>query len=64
LDGSLAESERPGTSTLDALDEARAGGARVVIVTGRILANLLAVFPDASGHADLTVAENGAVLAR
>jgi hydroxymethylpyrimidine pyrophosphatase-like HAD family hydrolase len=64
FDGTLAEFGRPGSSTLDALDEARAGGVRVVIVTGRILADLLAVFPDASGHADLLVAENGAVLAR
>ena len=49
---------------LAALDQARAGGLRVVIVTGRILAELEAVFPDAGGHADLIVAENGAVLAR
>jgi len=64
FDGTLTESGYPDPGVLAALDEARAGGLRVVIVTGRILAELEAVFPDAGGHADLIVAENGGVLAR
>lgn len=64
FDGTLTESGYPDPGVLAALDETRAGGLRVVIVTGRILAELQAVFPDAGEHADLIVAENGAVLAR
>jgi hydroxymethylpyrimidine pyrophosphatase-like HAD family hydrolase len=64
FDGTLADSGRPQAETLAALDEARAFGRRVVVVTGRILAELRTVFPDADRHADLIVAENGAVLAR
>jgi hydroxymethylpyrimidine pyrophosphatase-like HAD family hydrolase len=63
FDGTLTESGCPGASVLAALDEARASGLRIVIVTGRIVAELQAVFPDAVEHADLIVAENGAVLA-
>lgn len=63
FDGTLTESGYPGPGVLAALDRARAGGLRVVIVTGRILAELEAVFPGAGEHADLIVAENGAVLA-
>ena len=62
-DGTLTESGCPGPNVLAALDEARASGRRIVIVTGRILADLQAVFPGAAEHADLIVAENGAVLA-
>jgi hypothetical protein len=47
---------------LAGLDEARAAGRRIVVVTGRILAELQAVFPGAGEHAELIVAENGAVL--
>ena len=63
-DGTIAESDRPYPEALAALDAARAGGRRIVIVTGRILADLRAVFPDVDDHADVVIAENGAVLAR
>ncbi len=63
FDGTLTDSGRPAPATLAALDEARDAGRRVVIVTGRILADLLAAFPEAEKHVDLIVAENGAVLA-
>ena len=38
-------------------------GVHIVLVTGRILAELEAVFPDVADHVDAIVAENGAVLA-
>ena len=42
------ESGYPDSGVLAAVDQVRAGGLRVVIVTGRILAELEAVFPDAA----------------
>jgi hydroxymethylpyrimidine pyrophosphatase-like HAD family hydrolase len=63
FDGTLTLDGRPEAATLAALDEARAAGRRIIIVTGRILAELLAVFPDVGEHVDLIIAENGAVLA-
>jgi hydroxymethylpyrimidine pyrophosphatase-like HAD family hydrolase len=61
-DGTLADGRvRP--DTLAALAEARARQIRVIVVTGRILAELRAVFPDPWDHVDAIVAENGAVLA-
>lgn len=64
FDGTLTTGARPDGTTLAALDAARASGRRIIIVTGRILAELLEVFPDVAEHADAVVAENGAVLAR
>jgi hydroxymethylpyrimidine pyrophosphatase-like HAD family hydrolase len=64
FDGTLTMGGRPEAETIAALDEARAAGRRIIIVTGRILAELLEVFPDAGEHVDLIIAENGAVLAR
>lgn len=64
FDGTLTTGGRPADETLNALDEVRAAGRRVIIVTGRILAELLAVFPDVGEHTDAIIAENGAVLAR
>jgi hydroxymethylpyrimidine pyrophosphatase-like HAD family hydrolase len=63
FDGTLTMDGRPEAETLAALDEARAAGRRIIIVTGRILAELLEVFPDAGEHVDAIIAENGAVLA-
>ena len=63
-DGTLAESDRPHPQALAALREMRASGRRVVIVTGRILSDLRATFPDVDDYADLIIAENGTVLAR
>jgi len=64
FDGTLTDAGLPQPGTLAALDEARASGMRLVIVTGRILNDLLDVFADAGLHVDLIVAENGAVLAQ
>ena len=61
-DGTLADG-RVKPDTLAALAEARARQIRVIVVTGRILSELQAVFPDAWDHVDAIVAENGAVLA-
>ena len=61
-DGTLAEG-RVKPDTLAALAEARARKIRVIVVTGRILSELQAAFPDALDHVDAIVAENGAVLA-
>src|SRR3984957_14851433 len=61
-DGPLADG-RVKPDTLAALAEARARQIRVIVVTGRIMSELQAVFPDAWDHVDAIVAENGAVLA-
>jgi hydroxymethylpyrimidine pyrophosphatase-like HAD family hydrolase len=61
-DGTLADGQvKP--DTLAVLAEARARQIRVILVTGRIISELQAVFPDAWDHVDAIVAENGAVLA-
>ncbi|WP_217915607.1 HAD family hydrolase [Miltoncostaea marina] len=64
FDGTLTDGGRPGREALDALARYRSHGGRVVLVTGRILAELLEAFPDAAAHVDLIVAENGATVAR
>ncbi len=63
FDGTLTAAGRVHPDALAAIDETRSAGRRVVIVTGRILPELLAVFPDAGQRSDVIVAENGAVLA-
>jgi len=61
-DGTLADGQvKP--ETLAVLAEARARQVRVILVTGRIVSELQAVFPGALDHVDAIVAENGAVLA-
>ena len=62
-DGTLAESARPDRDILDAIAEVRARGRVVVLVTGRILSELRADFPDVHERFDAIVAENGGVLA-
>jgi hydroxymethylpyrimidine pyrophosphatase-like HAD family hydrolase len=62
-DGTLAAEGGPTPAVLDAIAETRARGLRVVLVTGRILAELRAVFPEALERFDAVVAENGAVVA-
>jgi hydroxymethylpyrimidine pyrophosphatase-like HAD family hydrolase len=64
FDGTLTLGGHPEPETLAALDEARAAGRLIILVTGRILAELLEVFPDVVEHTDAIVAENGAVLVR
>jgi hydroxymethylpyrimidine pyrophosphatase-like HAD family hydrolase len=62
-DGTLTESDRPTDDLLAAVHEARRRGRAVVLVTGRILSELRAVFPEVDEVFDAIVAENGAVLA-
>jgi hydroxymethylpyrimidine pyrophosphatase-like HAD family hydrolase len=62
-DGTLTDADRPRDVVLAAIDSTRQTGIKVVLVTGRILAELESVFPDARAHFDAIVAENGAVLA-
>ena len=62
FDGTLAEGA-VAPDTLAALAEARARGIQVILVTGRIMSELRAVFPDVEELVDAVVAENGAVLA-
>lgn len=50
-DGTLADG-RVKPDTLAALAEARARQIRVIVVTGRIMSELQAVFPDAWDHVD------------
>ena len=61
FDGTLADGQ-VAPATLAALTEARARGIRVILVTGRIMSELRAVFPEVDDHVDAVVAENGAVL--
>ncbi len=62
FDGTLTTSGHPAPEVLGAIERARARGLRIVLVTGRILTELLDVFPEALDHFDCVVAENGAVL--
>ena len=61
FDGTLADGQ-VAPATLAALTEARARGVRVILVTGRIMSELRAVFPEVDEHIDAVVAENGALL--
>ena len=60
-DGTLADGP-VAPDTLTALAEARTRGIRVILVTGRIVNELRAVFAHVEDHVDALVAENGAVL--
>lgn len=59
-DGTLTEGARPAPAVLAAIARARADGIAVVLVTGRIRAELLADFADVADHFDALVVENGA----
>ncbi len=61
-DGTIAEAGHVSPSTAEALGRVRASGRRLVLVTGRILADLRSVCPEAERMFDAIVAENGAVL--
>ncbi len=62
-DGTLTDTDVPDAAVLEAIRSVRAEGRAVVLVTGRILSELRAVFPGVDGEFDAIVAENGAVLA-
>lgn len=61
-DGTLTLGGPVGDQVLDALAAARADGLAVVLVTGRILSDLVADDPRIVAAVDAIVAENGAVL--
>lgn len=61
-DGTLTREARPGAAVLAAIRDVRRAGARVLLVTGRILSELRGDFPEVDEHFDAIVAENGAVL--
>jgi hydroxymethylpyrimidine pyrophosphatase-like HAD family hydrolase/energy-coupling factor transporter ATP-binding protein EcfA2 len=61
-DGTLACEGRVAPATVAALRRVRESGRKVVLVTGRLLADLRTVFPDLDGLFDAVVAENGALL--
>ncbi|MEO8696925.1 MAG: HAD hydrolase family protein [Acidimicrobiales bacterium] len=61
-DGTLTADGSPRHDVLELLAQWRHNGGRVLLVTGRILDELLQVFPDVGNNVDLVVAENGAVL--
>ena len=60
-DGTIAENGKPHLAVMQAIQEARAHGIVVVLVTGRVLSDLKKVAGDLSVF-DAVVAENGAVL--
>ena len=61
FDGTLTRDGHLSRSGAQAVQEARRAGLRVVLVTGRILDELLEVAPDVTDRFDLIVGENGAV---
>jgi hydroxymethylpyrimidine pyrophosphatase-like HAD family hydrolase len=61
-DGTIAEDGKAHPDVMVAIDEARAAGIVVVLVTGRILSELCRVAGDLNCF-DIVVAENGAVIA-
>ena len=60
-DGTLATDGVVDAATLEALHRLRESGRRIVLVTGRVLDQLLAIFPQIA-LCNLVVAENGALL--
>src|SRR5262245_29170394 len=60
-DGTIATAGRVDAPTLVALEQVRASGRKLILVTGRTLDNLLQAFPH-TFLVDLVVAENGALL--
>jgi len=60
-DGTLATDERVPVGVIEALKYLKASGRKIIMVTGRELANLQRVFPE-YGMFDCIVAKNGAVI--
>lgn len=63
-DGTIATDSRVTSQTLAALESLQKSGRKLVLATGRVLPELLEVFPEAARLFDRIVAENGAVLYR
>ncbi len=61
LDGTLASRGQLSPQAVEAIDQVRHKGLTLVLVTGRIGAELQAEFPQIAGHFDALVLENGAV---
>ncbi|MGB5266125.1 MAG: HAD hydrolase family protein, partial [Polyangiales bacterium] len=64
FDGTLTLEGRPDEHVLGSLAQARDAGMALLLVTGRVVSDLLQVFPDAEQWFDMIVAENGAVIRR
>lgn len=62
LDGTLSDGGWPAPEAMGRIDALRTDGVRVLLVTGRILAELDVEFPGLADHFDAVVGENGAVL--
>lgn len=60
-DGTLAHNGKVPNSTVSALENLRASGRKLILVSGRLLDDLLNVFPE-HGLFEWVVAENGALL--
>jgi hydroxymethylpyrimidine pyrophosphatase-like HAD family hydrolase len=63
FDGTIARDGAVPDSTLQGLEKLRASGRKLILATGRLLDDLLAIFPHVSLF-DRVIAENGAVLYR
>jgi hydroxymethylpyrimidine pyrophosphatase-like HAD family hydrolase len=63
-DSTLTSAPRPTAEVLAAVRAVRDAETTVLLVTGRILSELRADFPDVDRHFDAIVAENGAVLSQ
>ena len=61
LDGTLTSGGQVSAQAVDAVDRVRRNGLVVVLVTGRIGAELQLEFSQIAGHVDALVLENGAV---
>ena len=63
LDGTITSGGPPDATVLEAIRAARHSGTRILLVTGRMLADLEAEMPGLLDEFDAVVAENGGVLA-
>ena len=61
FDGTLAHNGTVNAATLQAVQQLKQAGFRLILVTGRELNELMAIFPEISWF-DLAVMENGGVL--
>lgn len=64
FDGTLTEGGRPKEHVLASLEEARSSGVTPLLVTGRVVSDLLQTFEDAERWFDVIVGENGTVIHR